>query len=161
MPPGWIHETIDMIAWGRVYWSVHRRKDRFWPELGTKHRIREHDFYQKGRTLIKQGVPIEEVLNWMYQYAKERTKSEWKEGLPADVIEARQAGMAHECWDLLWDDFTSAERFDIASGLRDVILRPEAYPNLFMSNDYAAMSGSGPWQKLQEFVRTKTAEELT
>jgi hypothetical protein len=77
------------------------------------------------------------------------------------VIEARQAGMAHECWDLLWDDFTSAERLDIASAFRDVILRPEAYPNLFMSNDYAAMSGSGLWQRLQEFVRTRKAEELT
>ena len=161
MPPGWIHETIDMIAWGRVYWSVHSRKDKFWQELGTRHRIKEHDLYQEGRALIKRGVPIEEVLNWMYEYAKKRTKSEWKQGLTADVIEAHQAELAHECWDLLWDDFTSAERLGIAGALRDVVLRPGAYPNLFVSNDYMAMRKSGPWKRLQGFVRARKAEELT
>ncbi len=160
MPPGWIHETIDMIAWGRIYWSVHKRKDRFWRELGTRHRIKEHALYQEGLARIKGGMHVEDVLNWMFECAKELTKSDWERGLSPDVIEARQAEMAHDCWDLLWDDFTSAERLGIANAFRDVVLSPEAYPNLFEPFDYDAMCRSGSWQRLQELVRKRKVEKL-
>lgn len=160
MPPGWIHETIDMIAWGRVYWSVHNDKDRYWRELGTKHRIMEHPLYQKGLACVRGGMPLEQVLNFMYDQAKERTQADWGKRLPADLIEARQAGMAHDCWDLLWDDFTPAERRGIAGAFMDVVLRPEAYPNLFMPDDYLAMRGSGSWQRLQTYVRSRQLKEL-
>src|SRR3972149_2154262 len=114
MPPGWIHETIDMIAWGRIYWSVHEQKDRFSPELGSGHRIREHPLYQEGLTRIRQGMPLEEVLNWMIERARGLTQSDWEKGLPGDVIEAHQASMATDYWDLFWDDLTPAERLGIA-----------------------------------------------
>jgi len=160
MPPGWIHQTIDMIAWGRIYWSVHKDKDRYWRELGTGHRIMEHPLYQKGLACAEAGKPLEDVLNFMYDLARQRTQADWQEGLCPDDIEARQAAMAHDCWDLLWDDLTPEERTGIAGAFRDVVLRPEAYPNLFMPNDYVAMCSSGPWQRLQTYVRSRELGEV-
>jgi len=160
MPPGWIHETIDMIAWGRVYWSVHKEKDKYWRELGTKHRIMEHPLYQRGLACVRGGVTLEEVLNFMYDEAKKRTRCDWEEGVSADIIEARQANMAHDIWDLLWDDFTPVERVGIARAFRDVILRPDAYRNLFMPNDYVSMRSSRPWQVLQTYVSSRDLEDL-
>lgn len=122
--------------------------------------MREHPLYQHGLARVRQGMSIEQVLNWMYGYAKEVTKSDWKVGLAPDDIEARQASMAHEWWDLLWDDFNSAERLAIAATFREVVLHPEAYPNLFEPDDYFAMERPGLWRRLQRFVRNKEAGEL-
>ena len=149
-----------MIAWGRIYWSVHKYKDRYWRELGSSHREKEHALYQEGLALVRQGIGLEQVLNWMYDRAKELNKSDWERGLPADLIEAHQAGMAHDCWDMLWNDFTPSERLDIGSALRDIVLKPEAYPNLFEPSDYDAMCRSSPWRKLQRLVHTRSLDKL-
>jgi hypothetical protein len=93
-------------------------------------------------------------------YAKEQTKSDWASDISPDVIEARQAEAAHDYWDLLWDDFNKEERRGIAGAFMDVVLKPEAYPNLFETNDYDAMLKSDTWQKLQRLVGAKSVDEL-
>lgn len=42
----WIHAVIDLIAYGRAYFDLHKEKDKPHEFLGANHRIVNHDWYQ-------------------------------------------------------------------------------------------------------------------
>ena len=47
MADGWIHSIIDLIAYGRPYFYIHRFKNETSKKLGWTHRIINHEWYQK------------------------------------------------------------------------------------------------------------------
>ncbi|MBI4297079.1 MAG: hypothetical protein HY676_00925 [Chloroflexi bacterium] len=132
MAPGWMHETIDLIAWGRIYWSVHEAKDKPWITLGRAHRQEKHELYQEARQCSVSGASVSDVLAWMTEQAKKMTETRWKQGLPPDKIEAEQAYLAHDMLDYSWDFVPREERLGWVAAFKDVVIYPEKYPNLFM-----------------------------
>jgi len=41
----WMHESLDIIAFGRSYWRLHKKIDEDPKGLGYRHRIYYHDWY--------------------------------------------------------------------------------------------------------------------
>jgi hypothetical protein len=46
MAYAWVHAVIDLIAYGRPYFGLHKEKDKPYELLGPNHRIINPDWYQ-------------------------------------------------------------------------------------------------------------------
>ena len=158
MPQRWLHELINAIAFGTGYWRYSRWKDQPWEWLGPKHRVERHDDY-------RQMVEEFKAKGWLP--SKTDITSPLKFGelvkqLPPGVRvnEEQLSGVAHEMIDQVWSELSPEERQGWAAAFRDVILHPEHYPNLFMPEDYGKLLRSEEFQRLQQYVASKSAGEL-
>ncbi len=103
MPSGWYHQTNDLIAYGRAYPHVHRRKDAFAQKApGLRHRDVGHEWYQEHGRLWDLSNPFPEWLNDEIRNIG-NTRG-------ADAAEERMASDCHDYLDRVWDELTPAER---------------------------------------------------
>jgi hypothetical protein len=103
MAAGWVHETIDLIVFGRIYRHVHQKKDaesRRTP--GLRHREVDHEFYLRFPKYWDFINPFPDWLNETIRRLKE-TKG-------ADAAEERMASDAHDYFDRVWDDLPKVDR---------------------------------------------------
>jgi hypothetical protein len=113
MPQRWVHETLDLIIWGKSYWRLHRAKDSPSQTLGPGHRISRHPWYQRfGKDWTFDDPFPQRLLT--------RTRDRQLAQGP-DAAEAFQAGITHDYFDKLWDDLDRSHRLQIARALRDLI----------------------------------------
>lgn len=105
MPNGWVHETIDLIAYGRPYRRVHKTKDaESQRKPGRRHREVNHEWYQAFSKLWSFSDPFPDSLMETIQRLRD------SEGY--DRAEERMVSDTHDyidkVWD--WDDLSMPER---------------------------------------------------
>ena len=113
----WLHESLDIIIWGRSYWWLHKQTDKPAKEWGELHRKFNHDWYQQFKKSWdwenpfpkeKLDVEIPQILEVIPSGLKKtfdelvskESRSRNEKGL---VKEAFQAYVAHCYFDRLWD----------------------------------------------------------
>lgn len=97
MPPGWIHETIDLIAYGRIYRHVHQKKDAESQRTpGLRHRLEGHEWYLDFQRYWDFTKPFPDWL--------EKTIRGLKETKGAEIAEERMVSDTHDYFDRVWDD---------------------------------------------------------
>src|SRR5713101_4440427 len=104
MAAAWVHSTHDIVAFGRSYFDLHKRKDTPRLMYGSEHRWRDeyHDWYRAFGRLWTWSEPIPEHLR-----ASMRAVTA-AEG--AEAGEEYQAWIAHDMLDRTWDLLSGAER---------------------------------------------------
>ena len=102
MPNGWVHATIDLIAFGRPYFDLHKEKDKAHEILGSKHRIVNHEWYQAFENLWTFSDPFPSRLKESIQALGDA------EG--AETAEERMVSIAHDYLDRVWDGLSLSER---------------------------------------------------
>ena len=96
MANGWIHETMDLIVYGRPYRYIHKLKDEeSQRKPGRRHREVKHEWYQAFGKLWSFSDPFPDFLKEDIQRLKD------VEG--ADSAEERIVSDAHDYLDRIWD----------------------------------------------------------
>lgn len=96
MPAGWLHQTLDFIAYGRAYRCVHQKKDEAAQRIpGLRHREFGHDRYHTFGILWDLSDPFREP--WKEEIRRVRAF----EG--PDAAEQQMASDAHDFLDRAWD----------------------------------------------------------
>ncbi len=114
MPPGWIHQTLDLIVFGNTYAKVHKWKDE---RAGKQHRLRRHKWYNEfGKTWDFEN-PFPTGL--IRQSRRFLTK------VGPALAEARQADIQHDYWDRTWDTLNRDERENVAALLFYWVMDPD------------------------------------
>lgn len=103
MAAGWIHRTIDLVAYGRTYAHVHRRKDaasQIIPGIG--HRAVGHEWYQRfGRDWD---------FSQPYPRAAREIIEKIRETCGPDVAEEQMSADSHDLIDRTWDELSKEQR---------------------------------------------------
>ena len=102
MPSAWVHAVIDLIAYGRPYFDLHKEKDKPHEFLGSNHRIVNHDWYQAyGRSWnFCEPFPC-----WIKESIRILGNEEG-----ADKAEEQMAWVDHDYIDRIWDNLSSQEK---------------------------------------------------
>jgi len=102
MPSAWIHAVIDLIAYGRPYFDLHKEKDKPHELLGSRHRVVNHDWYQAyGRSWNF----CEPFPSWIKESIRILGNEEG-----AGKAEEQMAWIDHDYIDRVWDDLSDQER---------------------------------------------------
>ena len=99
MPNGWVHATIDLIAFGRPYFDLHREKDKAHETLGPQHRLVNHEWYQAFEKFWTFPDPFPSWLKESIQALEN-----------AEGAEEQMVSIAHEYLDRVWDGLSLPER---------------------------------------------------
>jgi len=103
MAAGWVHKTLDLIAFGQIYRHVHQKKDAESQRIpGLRHREVGHSWYWEFQRLWDFSDPFPDWLKDTIQSLKEA------EG--AGVAEERMVSDAHDYLDRIWDDLPKADK---------------------------------------------------
>lgn len=112
--PGWMHEILDLLVFGRSYPEIHKRKDAAWKELGIHHREEMHEWYSLYSHDWDFDNPFPKELetfleNVLKDFGPERAES--------DAV-----WVAHDYFDRLWDELSCEKRKECAAAFRTMIL---------------------------------------
>jgi len=168
MPRRWLHETLDLVAFGRSYWRLHKAKDAASNVLGTHHRIEKHDWYNLyGIDWTFEDPFPNAVLRENFRILRESGP---------DSAEEFQADLAHDLLDRCWDLLSPSERRGWAATFRSIILDSEflrswARIDVLQSRiEVANYNGQKTWNfeptlkrdwlQLKKLVESKSADEL-
>jgi hypothetical protein len=99
MADAWAHTVIDLIAYGRPYFNLHKEKDKPHEFLGSRHRIVNHDWYQSYGRLWNFCEPFP---SWIKDILGNEEK--------ADKAEEQMAWIDHDYIDRIWDTLSDQER---------------------------------------------------
>jgi len=102
MPSAWVHAAINIIAYGRPYFDLHKEKDKAHETLGPNHRIVNHEWYQDYGKFWDYHDPFPTSLKEFIRIFG------IKEG--ADKAEELMAWVDHDYIDRIWDDLSDQER---------------------------------------------------
>lgn len=102
MPNGWVHATVDLVAFGFSYFDLHQAKDKPYEILGSAHRMVNHEWYQAFGKAWTLSEPFPSRLTeWI------RTLRNAK---GARRAEEEMASAAHDYLDKIWDGLSDQER---------------------------------------------------
>lgn len=99
MPQGWVHATVDLVAYGRPYFKQHQKKDAPWKQLGWKHRQLNHEYYNFFGKLWDFQNPFPSVIKNITADIKN-----------PDEAERLQSWISHDYLDRLWNSWTGKQR---------------------------------------------------
>lgn len=158
MPKRWLHELINIIAFGEGYWSYSKWKDKPSEQLGKEHRVERHEDYKQMVAEFKQKgwLPSELTIYKPSQFG------EVIKLLPKHigVDEQKLSGVTHELIDETWSTLGHEQKIGWTSAFKDVVLHPQNYHNLFEDIDYETILKSLDYLRLQNFVASKSPDEL-
>jgi hypothetical protein len=100
---GFIHQTIDLVAYGRTYAHVHHKKDAAAQMIpGIRHRTVEHEWYQRfGRDWD---------FTQPYPQAARDLIEKMRRTCGPDVAEERMSSDSHDLIDRTWDEVSREQR---------------------------------------------------
>lgn len=117
MPSGWVHAVMDVIAFGRPYFDLHKAKDSPSAHLGWEHRSERHSWYNQLGTLWTKDEPFGSAARVMSQILMDLGKP--------DVAEEVAAYVAHDWLDRQWDELSPSDRKDFEGFCAWLILNPK------------------------------------
>lgn len=174
MPNRWIHETIDIISFGRSYWELHKEKDAPYKYLGKNHRGFYHEWYQ--------SYGIEWDFNEPFPPKLKAFFTAVLDSKGPDNAEETQAWCSHDYWDKIWDDSSYDKRKYIAVFFKWLLLNPQILKDwagvdvllgkvkVVYGKNYGYEKTTDVWETeptlkrdyehLRNFVELKTLDEL-
>lgn len=102
MPSGWVHAVIDLIAYGKPYFDLHKEKDKDYELMGSSHRIVNHDWYQAYR---KSWNFCEPFPSWLKESIRILGNEEG-----TDKAEEQMAWIDHDYIDRTWDVLSDSKK---------------------------------------------------
>ena len=103
MAAGWIHDTIDLIAFGRIYRHVHQKKDAHSQSTpGLRHREVDHEWYLRFGKYWDFTDPFPDCLRENIRRLKE-TKG-------VDIAEEQMSSDSHDYIDRIWNTLSKVDR---------------------------------------------------
>ena len=102
MPSAWVHATIDLIAYGRSYFDIHKEKDEPYKTLGYKHRMIRHEWYQAFEREWNFHNPFPSCLKDQISKMRDINGS--------NKAEKRMAYIDHDYIDRIWDTLSPQEK---------------------------------------------------
>lgn len=128
MPDGWIHQALDLLCFGKTYWSTHTYKDAPSTTLpGKIHRQVRHGEWKEWRMVgaergwLDSTVGVHNVVDLLNKLVQHRVAGKYPRTAPK---EQELASIGHELLDYMWDDMGPTERFFVAFFVRRTILEP-------------------------------------
>ncbi len=121
MANAWIHAVIDLIAYGRAYFDLHKEKDKPHEFLGANHRIVNHDWYQAYGRYWNFHDPFP---SWIKESIRVFGNEE-----EADKAEENMAWIDHDYIDRTWDFLSAPERKYREGFFTWVLFSPEILKN--------------------------------
>jgi len=120
----WMHDSFDIICFGRSYWWLHREIDKKAKELGIHHRIYNHDWYWefKKRWDFEDPFPLGELdkeLSQIIESVPKTLRSRFEAMLKQEISDLSQKGLVKEAfqvyvchcfWDRMWNEYSTEER---------------------------------------------------
>ena len=105
MAAGWVHAAIDLMAFGRSYFDLHKYKDNPWKKLGYEHRQINHDWYKEFGKSWNFDKPFPPVIDMRTRAFASDEKGE-----------KYQSWVSHDYLDRIWDtlDFEQRRNFELA-----------------------------------------------
>ena len=123
MPGGFVHATLDLVAFGRPYLDLHKQKDAPSQELGTAHRSRNHAWYNAFGQDWDSDNPFPEALGFVIEIIAD------KHGDAA--AEASMAYVTHDYVDRAWGSFEEPERKCITGVCAWLLFNPDVLRERF------------------------------
>ncbi len=121
MPNAWVHAAIDLIAYGRPYFDIHKEKDKPSEILRQRHRKIKHEWYQVFGKKWTFDSPFPNFLK--DQILKiNQTKG-------GDKAEEVMAYTDHDYIDKIWDELPKHERKYWEGFFAWVLLNPKILKN--------------------------------
>lgn len=117
MPNGWIHATIDLIAYGRPYFEIHKYKDEPSKVLGKDHRTIRHEWYQLYGIDWELDDPFPDFLKDMI--------SDIRKGCGGGVAEEQMAYWDHDYIDKSWDEISISQKKYLEGLFAWILLHPD------------------------------------
>lgn len=114
MAAGWVHATIDLIAFGRSYFDLHQYKDHPWRELGFKHREINHDWYKEFGENWDFSDPFPLIIHMRTAVFSN-----------PDEAEKIQSWFSHDYIDRIWDMLDNNRRIEIEENFKRLLQNPE------------------------------------
>ncbi len=114
MAVGWVHATMDLMAFGRSYFDLHKYKDHPWIELGYKHRRVNHNWYNEFGKSWNFDEPFPLVVHM-------RTNAIAGPG----KAEQFQSWTSHDYLDRIWDTLNSEQRNSFKQACKWFLENPE------------------------------------
>ncbi len=105
MAAGWVHASMDLMAFGRSYFDLHKYKDHPWKKLGYKHRRVYHDWYNEFGKSWDFNKPFPPIIDMRTQAFETDEQGE-----------KYQSWVSHDYLDRIWDtlDFERRSNFEQA-----------------------------------------------
>lgn len=150
MPAGWVHQTIDLIAYGRTYAHVHRSKDAAAQVMpGNRHRTVGHEWYQRFGRDWDFDCPYPQV-------AKECIEK-LRETYGPDVAEERLSSDSHDLIDRRWDEVWKEQRLYWEGFFAWLLYHPEilerwAEVDVIRGRIKRVVNGNEVWEDVPEAV---------
>ncbi|MGA3325783.1 MAG: hypothetical protein ABSF45_15025 [Terriglobia bacterium] len=118
MAAGWVHQTIDLVAYGRTYARVHREKDaasQITP--GARHRAVGHEWYQ--------GFGRDWDFTEPYPQAAKDLIERIGEIHGPDMAEEHMSSDSHDLIDRTWDGLSREERLGAEGYFASLVYHPD------------------------------------
>lgn len=114
MAAGWMHATMDLMAFGRSYFDLHQYKDHPWEELGYKHRQLYHEWYSEYGKNWGLNDPFPPIIHMRTAMIADR-----------DEAEKFQSCVAHDYLDRIWDTLNAEQRREREAAFKWLLLNPD------------------------------------
>lgn len=114
MAAGWVHATVDLIAFGRPYFDLHKYKDHPWRKIGYKHREIRHDWYNKFGKDWNFNDPFPLIIQIRTDAMTD-----------PDKAEKFQSWISHDYLDKIWDTLDNNQRIKIEEDFKYLLQNPE------------------------------------
>lgn len=134
MAPRWIHEFFDVLTFGRSYWRIHKKIDKWFEVYGVEHRKLEHEYYQ-----MFKNHDLNEFLKSVPQLLHALKNIE--EGVK----------LAHCVVDKVWDELSLEQKKGSIYIFQRLILEGQVRCEPLYWEDF---------QKLRDYIERKKMEEL-
>lgn len=135
----WMHDSFDIICFGRSYWWLHKKIDEKAKELSIYHRIYNHNWYWKFKQKwdFENPFPIRELdktISEILQSIPQGLKDTFERLALTEgnflsqeqlVKEAFQVYVCHCFWDRMWDEYSTEERQWLKGFVMAWILNPK------------------------------------
>jgi len=167
VPPGWIHKTECLLAFGNAYEQVHAWKDAPAKTLGVRHRFLRHDWYWRcGRDWSLANPFPPALIKEFEQTLKEQGPEQ---------AEIRQADITHDWSDRHWQSLSRADKESYGCCLISLLEHPEemrrfAGVDVISEKIHRIIGGVEVWEdasgirrqwlRLLGLVRSRTLSEL-
>lgn len=114
MAAGWVHASMDLMAFGRSYFDLHKYKDHLWKELGYKHRWVNHDWYNEFGKSWNFNKPFPPIIDMRTQVFETDEQGEKYQSL-----------VSHDYLDRIWDTLGSEQRRNFEEACKWFLENPE------------------------------------
>ena len=114
MAAGWVHASMDLMAFGRSYFDLHKYKDHPWKKFGYKHRQIYHDWYNEFGKSWNFNEPFPLIIHMRTNAIAD-----------PDKAEQFQSWTSHDYLDRIWDTLNAERRRNFEFACKWFLENPE------------------------------------